>query len=248
MTPAPAPGHAPAYDLIIFDCDGVLIDSEVLACRIDAEELTSLGFPIGYEDVVRRFTGIPADGMRSLLEAEWGRSLPEEYEARVAARVEAAFRSELAPIAGVHDLLAGLTVPFCVASSSALPKLRLGLAVTDLLDFFEPNVFSASMVARGKPAPDLFLYAAERMGGIRPERALVIEDSVAGVQAAVSAGMPVIGFLGGGHCGPGHADRLKAAGARELVLNHAELVALVEALPTPPRQHGDHPPSARSQP
>lgn len=220
-------GEPRCCDLVIFDCDGVLIDSEPLACRIDAEELTACGFPISAAEVARRFTGVPANEMRTAIEAEWGRPLPPGYEPAVAARIERAFRIGLEPLPGVPALLAGLAMPRCVASSSAPAKLRLGLEVTGLLDLFEPDLFSAAMVARGKPAPDLFLFAAERMGGISPARTVVIEDSLAGVQAGVAAGMTVIGFLGGSHCPPGHADTLSRAGAASLVRSHAELAILL---------------------
>ena len=133
-------------------------------------------------------------------------------------RVAAAFDAELAPIAGVEAALAALPYRRCVASSSAPERLRHSLSLTGLLHWFEPHVFSATQVARGKPAPDLFLFAAASMQAA-PATCVVIEDSVPGVQAAVAAGMRVIGFTGGGHCRPGHAERLRAAGAARSLID-----------------------------
>lgn len=216
------------FDLVIFDCDGVLIDSEVLACRIEAEELTALGYPITVEETVMRFTGLPAGAVRAAIEADWGQPLPADFEGRVHVEIKEAYRRDLRPIPGIADLLAALAVPVCVASSSAPDKLRLGLELTGLHECFAPHVFSTTMVARGKPAPDIFLFAAEQMG-TPPQRCVVVEDSLAGVQAGVAAGIPVIGFTGGGHCGPGHAARLLQAGARLTVSSAVELHSLLAA-------------------
>jgi HAD superfamily hydrolase (TIGR01509 family) len=212
-------------EAIIFDCDGVLIDSEILVCRIAAEELTHLGYPITTEEVIRRFAGRPDHEMRAEIESEWGKPLPEEYVQRVNARTEESYSSELRAIEGVAELLAQLRLPVCVASSSFPAKLRLGLETVGLYEFFAPNVISASSVSRGKPEPDVFLYAA---GWMRtpPRNCLVIEDSTAGVQSAKRAGMRVFGFEGGAHCAAGHKQRLMDAGAEQVFRHMSELPAL----------------------
>ena len=208
--------------LTIFDCDGVLIDSEIIACGVDAEELTEIGFKISTEDVVHRFSGMPSEAMYATIEAELGRPLPEDFTDRVKRRIEAAYRTDLRPIAGAAEVLGALRRPFCVASSSSPAKLALGLVETGLYELFYPHIFSTALVARGKPHPDLFLYAARAMGA-DPADCVVIEDSIAGVTAASRAGMRAIGFTGGSHCLPGHGDRLIAAGAASLVSNFRDL-------------------------
>lgn len=220
-------------DLVIFDCDGVLIDSEILSSRIDAAALTEAGYPISEAELLRRFTGMPARDAYAVIEAELGRALPDGHAESVQALILDAYREELKAIAGIDaalDALAGAAPAprVCVASSSEPDKLRFGLECVGLYGRFAPDVFSASMVARGKPAPDLFLYAAERMG-VPPSRCLVVEDSVAGVTAARRAGMAVMGFTGGGHADPGLAGRLAEAGAAPVFGRMADLPALIAA-------------------
>jgi HAD superfamily hydrolase (TIGR01509 family) len=189
--------------LLIFDCDGVLVDSETLSCRIDAEILTECGVPYTAEEVARDFTGVSVKDQITRIESERGIRLPE----------------------GVRDAILSFPFPRCVASSSIPERIALSLRVTGLLDLFD-NVFSSTQVARGKPAPDLFLHAASRMNTL-PEECLVIEDSIAGVQAARAAGMRVIGFVGGSHCGPGHAEKLRQAGAPVIIERMSDLPAAV---------------------
>ena len=212
-----APG-AREIRLVVFDCDGVLVDSEMLACGVEAQALTALGYPVTGEEVARRYAGFSDADMRRSIEREIGRALPVDHAERCAAALQEAFRSELRPVAGmaaVVDAVAAAGRKRCVASSSAPERLRLALSVTGLWEKFAPHVFSAKMVARGKPAPDLFLFAAERME-VEPAVCLVVEDSVPGVQAARAAGMTAVGFSGGGHCGPDHAARLREAGVDEV--------------------------------
>jgi HAD superfamily hydrolase (TIGR01509 family) len=213
-------------DLVIFDCDGVLIDSESLAAQVHADALVALGYDTSPAQVIRRFTGMPDREMYALIEREWGRSLPEGHDEGIKAALSARYRSELQAIPHVHDAVDAIDRPTCVASSSAPEKLRLGLALTGLLDRFAPFIFSASQVRRGKPAPDLFLFAAEQMDA-QPARCLVIEDSVAGVTGAVAAGMRVLGFAGGSHCGLDHERRLVDAGAEIVFDDMRRLPALV---------------------
>lgn len=214
--------------LIIFDCDGVLIDSEVIACRVDAVELGRLGFAITAEEIAARFVGTTAGAMFAALEAEQGLPIPEGFEALLRARIGEAFERDLAPIPDVAETLRRLDPAVCVASSSGPERLEQSLRMTGLFEHFAPHVFSAQSVERGKPAPDLFHHAAAAMGRA-PERCLVIEDSVPGVQAAVAARMRVFGFTGGSHCGETHGERLKAEGAERTFENMAGLPGLLEA-------------------
>ncbi len=213
-------------DLIIFDCDGVLVDSEIIVCRIAAEELTRLGYPITVEQVTERFAGRPDTEMRADIEREWGRPVPPEYKQVVDDRTEQAYSSELRIIPGVLSALDAIQVPVCVASSSFPTKLRLGLEVVGLYDRFSPNVISASVVCHGKPAPDVFLFAAGWMR-VPPLNCVVVEDSVPGVSAGRSAGMRVFGFVGGRHCGPDHARRLLHAGAELIFSDMKDLPELI---------------------
>lgn len=207
--------------LLIFDCDGVLVDSESLACRIDAELLTGLGFPYTPERVMAEFVGVSLKDMVARIEAAHARRLPEDFGERLNRTLFARFEEELQPIPGVKEAILALPHRRCVASSSTHDRIALSLRVTGLAALFE-NVFSATEVARGKPAPDLFLHAAARLGA-GPGECLVIEDSPSGVRAARAAGMHVIGFVGGGHCGPTHADRLREAGAPVILERMADL-------------------------
>ena len=154
--------------------------------------------------------------MLTTIEHEWGRTLPPSYAERVGAMIEDGFGQSLVAIAGVAEALDLLRLPVCVASSSVPEQIRRKLELTGLLARFGEDLFSATMVARGKPAPDLFLYAAQQLAAA-PDRCLVIEDSPLGIEAAIAAGMTAIGFCGGSHCGPEHGDRLLARGAALII-------------------------------
>jgi HAD superfamily hydrolase (TIGR01509 family) len=216
----------PAPQLLIFDCDGVLIDSETIACRVDAECFTEAGFPITAEDVNARFVGVSSAHMFSWMEAHHGRKLPADFPQRLKARLQEAFARELRPMPGIVELLDSMPTARCVASSSYPDRLSFTLGRTGLLGHFAPHIFSASMVERGKPAPDLFLYAARQMGHA-PQDCLVIEDSHAGVTAAHAAGMRVLGFVGGAHCRPDHGARLRDAGALDIFADMRDLPRLL---------------------
>ncbi|WP_333761509.1 HAD family hydrolase [Streptomyces sp. IBSBF 2390] len=185
------------YDLIIFDNDGVLVDSEPISNRLLATYLTELGHPTSYEESIRDYMGSAMHRIHELVLERTGRRLPDDFDDVFHARVFAAFERELQPVAGVGDVLEKLAadgVPYCVGSSGSHERIRVGHRTTGLDRWFtEDRVFSSQDVGRGKPEPDLFLYAARRMG-VAPERCLVVEDSPLGVQAAVSAGMDVYGF------------------------------------------------------
>ncbi|MFI8966705.1 HAD family hydrolase [Streptomyces sp. NPDC053493] len=185
------------YDLVIFDNDGVLVDSESISNTILAGYLTELGHPTTYEESIRDYMGSAMHRVHELIEARTGRPLPDDFDARFHERVFAGFQRELEAVEGVEDVLKKLHeagVPYCVASSGSHERIRVGHRKTGLDVWFpEEIVFSAEDVGRGKPAPDLFLHAAARMG-VAPERCVVVEDSVLGVQAAIAAGMDVYGF------------------------------------------------------
>ncbi|MBV7700126.1 HAD family phosphatase [Streptomyces sp. TRM70350] len=185
------------YDLVIFDNDGVLVDSEPISNRHLAAYLTELGHPTTYEDSIRDFMGSAMHRIHELIEERTGQRLPTEFDDVFHARVFAAFEQELTAVCGAEQVLEKLaadSVPYCVASSGSHERIRVGHRATGLDRWFDDGrIFSSQDVGRGKPAPDLFLYAAERMG-VAPERCVVVEDSPLGVQAAVAAGMDVYGF------------------------------------------------------
>jgi len=200
------------FDLIIFDCDGVLVDSEVISCRAHAETLTRHGYPITADQVFDRFLGHSMRKATLEIEAELGRPLPEDFQAQVYAEIFRLFAASLEATPHIEAALATIVMPVCVASSGPPEKISTSLNHVGLYARFAPNIFSAVQVSNGKPAPDLFLFAAEQMKTM-PDRCLVIEDSVAGVTAAQAAGMVVFGYHGGSHCRPDTADTLRAAGA-----------------------------------
>ncbi|MFD8212069.1 HAD family hydrolase [Streptomyces sp. NPDC059695] len=185
------------YDLVIFDNDGVLVDSEPISNTLLAGFLTELGHPTTYEESVRDYMGSAMHTIHELVEERSGEKLPADFDDVFHARVFAAFQAELEVVAGAGDVLKGLAaagVPYCVASSGSHERIRVGHRKTGLdVWFTDETIFSAEDVGRGKPAPDLFLHAAERMG-VAPERCVVVEDSGPGVQAALAAGMDVYGF------------------------------------------------------
>jgi HAD superfamily hydrolase (TIGR01509 family) len=183
--------------LIIFDCDGVLVDSELLSCRCLCEALAGCGIDVGLEETLDLFLGRSLDAVLEHYQG-LGRSIPRQFPAELMVKVQETFRSALCPIDGIGSVLEGLKIPHCVASSSTLDRVSLSLCLTGLAGHFGDRLYTAQMVDRGKPAPDLFLYAAERMQA-DPARTLVIEDSVSGVRAAKAAGMTVWGFVGGSH-------------------------------------------------
>jgi HAD superfamily hydrolase (TIGR01509 family) len=186
--------------LVIFDCDGVLVDSEIIDARIRSDCLRAEGFPVTAQELAEH-SGISRAGLIELIEGRFGRPMPEGFMETMRAKIMSAFTDELQAIEGVADLLRSLTIPVCVASNSHSDRVRHSLEVTGLWQFFDSHVFSVAMVERGKPAPDLFLFAAERLN-VSPTNCLVIEDSVHGTMAAQAAGMAVVGFCGASHCKP----------------------------------------------
>jgi len=199
------------YELVIFDCDGVLVDSERLTVEVEARMLTEMGWPITVEEIVQRFVGGSSDHMLAEVEKNLGRERTLEFDRVSSDEIATAFRDRLQPIDGVRNLVESLHargLPTCVASSGSHRKMQLTLGVAGLMPLFEGRIYSSSEVSRGKPWPDLFLHAANEMGA-DPSRCAVIEDSINGTCAAVAAGMTCFGY-GGGLTAP--ADLL-AAGA-----------------------------------
>jgi HAD superfamily hydrolase (TIGR01509 family) len=188
------------FDLVIFDCDGVLIDSEIISARMLVAELARLGLTIDLPYVERHFLGRSYPVVMETIRREFGLDLPPDFEAQYREALLAAFQNELKVVPYVHDVLAGIGVPFCVATSSSPRRVEMSLMLVGLSDLVSGKVFTSTLVARGKPAPDLFLYAADKMGS-RPERTLVIEDSLTGIRAGLAAGMTVWRFIGGSHLG-----------------------------------------------
>jgi HAD superfamily hydrolase (TIGR01509 family) len=189
----PRRGESP-FELVIFDCDGVLVDSERLAVRTEVEVLAALGWPLSERDVVERFVGRSPAYMQAAIERQLGR--PIDFERLFMQRHEEVFERELRAVDGVTAVLDALEATICVASSGTPERIWRSLELVGLAERFEGRIFSASEVARGKPAPDLFLHAAAAMGAV-PARCAVVEDSVPGVEAGCAAGMAVFAFAGG---------------------------------------------------
>jgi HAD superfamily hydrolase (TIGR01509 family) len=213
--------------LLIFDCDGVLVDSEHLACAALAEVMTTLGHSMTPDEAMRAFAGRSLKDVLARAERLLSRPIPKDLGEQAAVQLMARFRRELQAVAGVKEAIAALPYRRCVASSSDPGRLTLSLDVTGLSALFGNNVFSAVEVANGKPAPDLFLLAARRLGE-DPSSCIVIEDSVLGVEAAGAAGMAAIGFAGASHANQGLAERLAAAGAEPVIHSMTNLPAAVE--------------------
>ena len=183
-----------AFDLVIFDCDGVLVDSERLAVRTEAQILSGLGWKLTEADIVERFVGRSAAHMQREIELHLGHRI--DWEAEFETRYREVFERELVAVPGVVEALDQISTPICVASSGSHDKMRFTLGKTGLFDRFDGRIFSVDQVAHGKPAPDIFLYAAEQMGA-SPDRCAVVEDSISGVTAGLAAGMTVFAFAGG---------------------------------------------------
>ena len=187
-----------AFDLIIFDCDGVVIDSEVISARILIAHLASVGVSVDVAHFRTHFLGRSFPKVVAEVRALYGVTLPDDFESSYRATLLKAFEIELKPMPGIFDVLKALPVACCIATSSSPPRARRSLELTGLMQHFDGNVFTASEVANGKPAPDLFFHAAMKMG-VSPENCLVIEDSLPGIKAGLAARMRVLHFTGGSH-------------------------------------------------
>jgi HAD superfamily hydrolase (TIGR01509 family) len=207
-------------DAVIFDCDGVLVDSEVIALRVEIAFLAEIGLIYERDEFAERFLGhtmaefyaqLGEDHRRRL-----GCPLPEDFPTHLGARLKAEMEAGVGAVAGVHAVVAAIAQPKAVASSSGVAPLTTKLRKVGLFDLFAPHIYSGEVVARSKPWPDLYLHAAAQLG-VEPQRCVAVEDSINGVRAAAAAGMHTIGFLGGGHCPASHGARLRAAGAHDVV-------------------------------
>lgn len=200
-----------APKLLIFDCDGVLVDSETISLSVFVERIAAAGGKVTEDDAYRHFLGRSMASVHETLRREFGFVFSESGIVELRAEMLRRFRAELKPVPGIAEALARLPQRRCVASSSQPDRIRLSLTIAGLLEMLDPHLYSAAMVERGKPAPDLFLHAAREMGA-SPEDCLVIEDSPAGIDAARAAGMRVFAFTGASHAG--HAALVAALAER----------------------------------
>ena len=219
------------FDLIIFDCDGVLVDSEIIAARVESTLLTEAGYPISVEEMAERFAGMTWKNILLAVEAEASIPLSATLLDKSEKLLDQKLASEVKIIDGVRFALSRLTQPRCICSNSSTHRLDAMLGHVGLKPYFEGHVYSAKDLGadRVKPKPDIFLHGAAQMK-VEPSNVLVIEDSVHGVTAARAAGMRVVGFTGGSHTYPSHADRLTEAGAETVIARMIDLPAMVEAL------------------
>ena len=220
--------NASRFEAVIFDCDGVLVDSEVLAIRGERRVLNEMGLDYTPAEYVRRFVGLHDDAFIDAVGVDYRSVLGVEPPADLGDQVIAGRRDEMGALTAIDGAATALRAvrnlekAIAIASSSRAHFLERKLKKTALWEDAKPHVYSADLVAHGKPAPDIFIYTAEKLG-IAPEKCLVIEDSENGVKAGIAAGMTVWGFLGGGHCYDGHGDRLRGAGASETIQNFTAL-------------------------
>jgi len=224
------PVAAPDITAIIFDCDGVLVDSEAVSLEIERDLLAKHGLTYEPAEYQRRFLGTTYSAFFSELSKDalerTGKDLPADFSERFWRALRGAYEQRLTAIEGALETIAAISLPKAVASSSLTELLNFKLAKVGLKSHFLPHIYSSEFVKRGKPAPDLFFYASERIGAT-PETALVIEDSANGILAAKAAGMIAAGFTAGGHCLPGHENTLTKAGADLIFASFAELDAFL---------------------
>ncbi|MCV0426799.1 MAG: HAD-IA family hydrolase [Roseibium sp.] len=224
------------FEAILFDCDGVLVDSEKIYVDVEREHLARIGLQYDVDEYMDRFQGLGADDFWAALDRDYralGKGpLPDTFGPELDAAATERIDRELSEIAGIKQLLDSHEGLRAVASSSRLHRLIHKLQHTGLYNFFEPHIYSGEQVENGKPAPDLFLFAAEKLK-VEPAKALVIEDSANGVKAGLAAGMTVWGFVGGGHSHEGHEKQLHSAGAHRVVASHDNLAELLLGDRTP---------------
>ncbi len=216
-------------DLVIFDCDGVLVDSELLSNVLLAEMMTELGHPMTAKGAIRTFAGRSLTDVLAMAANILGGEVPGELGQAYGRRLADRLRRDLKPVVGAKAAVAALPYRRCVASSSSFERIHLSLDVTGLAPLFDGYIFSATQVVHGKPAPDLYLLAARTMGAV-PDRCIVVEDSPLGVTAAVAAGMTAIGFTGAGHASADLARQLAGAGARYVISAMSELPPTIAEL------------------
>lgn len=214
--------------LLIFDCDGVVVDSMHLHTEVESEAFRSVGISVTPKELALRFSGVGDAEVHRILSQESGRAIPPDIAIQIERRKKEVFAERLKPVAGIREALKRIdTKPRCLASGTGTDLLYYLLGIAGLYEEFAPHIYSSEMVLRGKPFPDLFLHAAKELGHA-PETCLVIEDGVPGVQAGRAAGMRVLGFVGGSHCDQGHGARLVSAGAEFVFSDMRELPRLIE--------------------
>lgn len=220
-----------ACELVIFDCDGTLMDSEILAAELEVEMMKEYGIEITSAEFNQRFAGTSSRHAQKVMEEESGRFFPENHLKNLDMRMNEILWREVEAVKGAHEMLDLLEQPRCICSNSNMAKLKTELTRAKLWDRFRPYVFSALDIedVEPKPKPDVFLYAAKEFE-TAPKACTVVEDSVAGITAAKAAGMRVIGFVGASHTYTGHADQLTGAGAETVVRRLVDIPAVVEAL------------------
>ncbi len=218
------------HEAIIFDCDGVLVDSEVIHIATELEVLAHLGLVYERETYLTRFVGLSNADFHAELRSDYAKLTGDEFPSNFGPQLDQIvwprIEAELEAIDGVADLVRAFGGKVAVGSSSPYQKLLKKLEIAGLQSLFAPHIYSADHVKAGKPAPDLFLHSAAQLD-VDPGRCLVIEDSVHGVLAAIAAGMTPIGFVGGGHCDVGLEQRLLANGAQVVVAHHNQIIALL---------------------
>ena len=221
----------PQPDLVIFDCDGVLVDSEIVAARVEAELISAAGYAITAEEIAETYAGLTFKDILMSIEERSGTPFQISLIDRAEELVDQRLRRDVRAIEGVHEAVASVARPRCICSNSRTERIEFMLERTRLLPLFSGRIFSALETPTGKtkPAPDVFLHAAETLGA-DPAWTFVIEDSVHGITGARRAGMRVIGFTGAAHSHPGHADALTEAGAETVIRRWAELKSVIAAL------------------
>ncbi|MDE1159488.1 MAG: HAD family phosphatase [Neorhizobium sp.] len=219
------------FDLIIFDCDGVLVDSEIIAAQVESRLLTEAGYPISTEEMGQRFAGLTWKDILLAVEKEADIPLSASLLDKSEKLLDARLARDVKIIEGVKFALARLTTQRCICSNSSSARLDMMLTKVGLKPYFAPHIYSAKDLGpdRVKPKPDIFLHAAEQFG-VSPSKCLVIEDSTHGIHGARTAGMRVVGFTGASHTYPSHADRLTDAGAETVISRMMDLPAVVSAL------------------
>jgi len=220
-----------APSLIIFDCDGVLVDSEIIAAEVESALLTEAGYQIAADEMAERFAGLTWQDILLTVEREAVIPLSASLLDKSEKILDEKLKNEVQAVDDIVEVVSALKLPKCICSNSTSHRLESMLRRVGLYELFAPNIFSAKEVGtkKTKPAPDVFLYAAKQLG-VDPKDVIVVEDSAHGIHGARAAGMRVIGFTGGAHTYPGHADKLTDAGAETVIHRHKDLASVIEAL------------------
>lgn len=221
----------PACELVIFDCDGTVMDTEMMMAEVEVEAVAEFGLKMTAQEFNARFAGTSGENVKKALEEELGRSLPDDYEKKVRDKMNERLWREAKIVPGIVEVLDGFDQPRCICSNAGMEKLKIELSKGELWDRFRPFVYSARDLdgVEHKPAPDVFLHAAKEFE-VSPKACIVIEDSVTGVTGAKAAGMRVIGFTGGSHTYPGHSDDLTNAGAETVINRLKDIPALIDVM------------------